>query len=51
MLVIKQLFPIEQLFKELALERFNIEQRRNESAQMIRIWFKYPILRAICLID
>ena len=27
---IKQLFPIKQSFKELTLERFNIEPRRNE---------------------
>jgi hypothetical protein len=30
MLVIKQLFPIEQLFKELSLESVNTERRRNE---------------------
>jgi hypothetical protein len=30
MLVIKQLFAIEQLSKELPLESFNIEPRRNE---------------------
>jgi hypothetical protein len=30
MLVIKQLFAIEQLFKELPSESFNIEPRRNE---------------------
>jgi hypothetical protein len=30
MLVIKQLFAIEQLFKELPLESFNIEPLRNE---------------------
>jgi hypothetical protein len=30
MLVIKQLFPIEQLLKELSLESCNTEPRRNE---------------------
>ena len=30
MFVIKQLFPIEQLLKELSLESFNTEPRRNE---------------------
>jgi hypothetical protein len=30
MLVIKQLFPINQLFKELTLDSFNIRPRGNE---------------------
>ena len=44
MLVIKQLFPIKQLFKELTLDSFNTRPRGNESAQTIRLWFKYPVL-------
>ena len=30
MLIIKQVFPIKQLFKELTLDSFNARPRRNE---------------------
>ena len=45
MLAIKQVFPIKTLFKVLTLDNFNTRQRRKEYSEMIRIWFKYQILR------
>jgi hypothetical protein len=39
------MLAIKQLFKILALENLNTSQGRKDDAEVIRIWFKYQILR------
>jgi len=39
------MLAIKKLFKILTLENLNTSQRRKDDAEVIRIWFKYQMLR------